>query len=232
MNSFAGFSAAHPLGTDDLGRDVVCRLLYGARASLSVAVMANMLGLSVGLLLGSIAGYFGGMTDNIIMRFFDILQSIPGILLSIIMTVALGNKPINLTIALSVGTVSGFARILRAQILSIRQMEYIEAAKATNCGIPRIIFKYILPNCLSPLIVAVTGRIPGTLLAISALAFIGLGIQPPTPEWGSMLSSGKEYIRNYPLLIISPGIAILITVLSLNMIGDGLRDALDPKLKH
>ena len=169
--------------------------------------------------------------DNLIMRFFDVLQAIPNLLLSIIVAIVLGSNWFNLMIALSVGHIAGYARTLRAQILSIRNLEYVEAAKATNCGLWEILFKYIVPNSFAPLIVQATSSVPGTILATASLAFIGLGIQAPTPEWGAMLSSGKDFIRMDPKLVIIPGIFIIITVLSLNSIGDGLRDALDPKLK-
>ena len=232
MNAYAGFSKAHLLGTDELGHDTLTRIMYGARYSLSIALLSTLISVVGGIIFGSIAGYFGGFTDNIIMRVFDVIQSVPGILLSIIIAIVLGNGPINLMIALAIGPIPGYARILRAQILSIRKLEYLEAATATNCNIPRIILRYVVPNAWSPLIVQASLGVPGQILATSSLAFIGLGIQPPTPEWGAMLSAGKEYIRNYPILILIPGIFIMITVLALNMIGDGLRDMLDPKLKH
>ena len=230
-NSFGGFSVAHPLGTDEIGRDELARLMYGARYSLAIALSATGLALIAGIIFGALAGYFGGIVDNIIMRFFDVLQAIPGILLSMIISIVLGSEWIFLVIALAVGRIAGFARTLRAQILTIRSLEYIEAAKATNCKLSTILFKHIVPNAMAPLIVQATGAIPGTILATSSLAFIGFGIQAPTPEWGAMLAAGKSFIRSDPKLVIIPGIVIIITILSLNMVGDGLRDALDPKLK-
>ncbi len=225
------FSPGHILGTDDLGRDEMTRIMYGARYSLAIGTVSTLLALAVGTVIGAIAGYFGGRVDNLIMRFFDVLQAIPNLLLSIIVAIALGRSWVNLMIALSIGHIAGYARTLRAQILSIRNLEYVEAAKATNCGLWEILFKYIVPNAFAPLIVQATSSVPGTILATASLAFIGLGIQAPTPEWGAMLSAGKDFIRSDPKLVIIPGIFIIITVLSLNSIGDGLRDALDPKLK-
>ena len=230
-NANAPISLSHLLGTDELGRDELTRIMYGARYSLAIGTLSTLMALVFGVITGAISGYFGGMVDNLIMRFFDVLQAIPNLLLSIIVAIVLGSNWFNLMIALSVGHIAGYARTLRAQILSIRNLEYVEAAKATNCGLWEILFKYIVPNSFAPLIVQATSSVPGTILATASLAFIGLGIQAPTPEWGAMLSSGKDFIRMDPKLVIIPGIFIIITVLSLNSIGDGLRDALDPKLK-
>lgn len=230
-NANAPISLSHLLGTDELGRDELTRIMYGARYSLAIGTLSTLMALVFGVITGAISGYFGGMVDNLIMRFFDVLQAIPNLLLSIIVAIVLGSNWFNLMIALSVGHIAGYARTLRAQILSIRNLEYVEAAKATNCGLWEILFKYIVPNSFAPLIVQATSSVPGTILAAASLAFIGLGIQAPTPEWGAMLSSGKDFIRMDPKLVIIPGIFIIITVLSLNSIGDGLRDALDPKLK-
>ncbi len=232
MNANLGvFSKGHLLGTDDLGRDMMTRIMYGGRYSLAIGILSTLMALAVGTVMGAIAGYFGGQADNLMMRFFDVLQAIPNLLLSIIVAIVLGSNWFYLMIALSIGHIAGYARTIRAQILSIRDLEYVEAARATNCNLWEILFKYIIPNAFAPLIVQATSSVPGTILATASLAFIGLGIQAPTPEWGAMLSSGKDFIRSDPKLVIIPGVFIIITVLSLNSIGDGLRDALDPKLK-
>lgn len=231
-NAFSPPSSIHIFGTDELGRDIFSRILYGGRASLSLSVFSIALGTGIAIILGSIAGYFGGIIDNVIMRFIDIIQAIPGMLLAIAISSALGTGFTKTVMALAVGSIPMNVRLLRASILSIRKQEYLEAATSINCSKGRIIMKYVLPNSMAPLIVSVTMGIGNTLLMAAALSYIGLGVQPPTPEWGAMLSSGRNYIRDYPHLVIFPGIIIMITVLSLNMLGDGLRDALDPKLKN
>ena len=182
-------------------------------------------------MIGAIAGYFGGTTDNIVMRIMDVLQAMPGIVLAIAISATLGPGLVNCIIALSISAIPNYARMTRASILNVRKMEYLEAAASINCSNLRIIVKHVLPNALSPLIVQSTMGIAGTIMNAAMLSFIGLGVQPPTPEWGAMLSAGRGYLRDYPHLCLFPGITIMITVLSLNMLGDGLRDALDPKLK-
>lgn len=231
-NMYAGPSAEHWFGTDELGRDILSRILYGARASLSLGVISVMLATVVGVLIGSIAGYIGGAVDNIIMRLVDIIQAIPGMLLAIAVSAALGSGFVNTIIAMAIGNVPMMVRLLRASILGIRKQEYLEAAISINCPQSRIILKHVLPNSISPLIVSVTMGIGNAILMAAALSYIGLGVQPPSPEWGAMLSSGRNYIRDYPHLVIVPGICIMLVVLALNMLGDGLRDALDPKLKN
>lgn len=228
---FQGVSWKHWCGTDDMGRDIFSRLLYGARASLSLGFLSNIIGTAIGMLIGSAVGYFGGKVDIIVMRLVDILQAIPGILLAIAISAALGSGFGNTIIALSIGNIPMIVRLLRGSILKVRKMEYLEAAQIINCSVPRTIVKYILPNSIAPIIVAVTMGIGNTILMAAALSYIGLGVQPPTPEWGAMLSAGRTYMRDYPHMVLFPGIAIAIIVLSLNMLGDGLRDALDPKLK-
>lgn len=224
-------SAEHWFGTDDLGRDIFSRIIYGGRYSLRLGIMTVGVSMFFGLIIGSVAGYFGGWVDNIIMRLLDIQHAIPGMLLSIVVAAVLGNGFNNTVVALAIGGVAGYTRILRAQIMAIRQKEYLEAADAINCSTFRIITRHILPNTLSPLIVNATMQCATTLLAAAALSYIGLGVQPPEPEWGAMLSGARDYIRHYPYMLVFPGVFIMIVVVSLNMFGDGLRDALDPKLK-
>lgn len=224
-------SLAHLMGTDDMGRDIFSRLLYGARYSLGIGIVSLALGAWLGIIIGAIAGYAGGWVDNLIMRFLDIIQAIPGMLLMIAIAAVLGNGFFNTCVALAVGGIPGTARLLRASILNIRNMEYLEAAESINCSKFRLISGHILPNAFSPLIVSFAMGVANSVVSAASLSFIGLGIQPPTPEWGAMLSAGRAYIRDYPHLVLFPGIAIMITVLALNLLGDGLRDALDPKLK-
>lgn len=231
VNICAPPSAAHWCGTDDLGRDIFSRLLYGARYSLGLGICAQIFTLVFGVLLGAVAGYYGGWVDNLIMRILDIFQAIPGLLLAIVVSTALGSGFRNTVIAMGVGGIPMMARMLRAQILTVRDKEFLEAAASINCSKKRQIFKYILPNSIAPLIVTCTMGIGATIMQAAALSYIGLGVQPPTPEWGAMLSAAQTYLRYYPYMLIFPGIMIAITVFSLNMFGDGLRDAMDPKLK-
>ena len=230
-NRYATPSAEHWFGTDELGRDIFSRLLYGSRYSLRIGLISVAISAIGGIFFGALAGYFGGAVDNIIMRLLDVLQAMPGIVLAIAISAALGPGLTNSVIALSISSIPGYARMTRASILNVRKMEYLEAATSINCSNARIIWKHVLPNALSPLIVQATMGIAGAIMGAAMLSFIGLGVQPPTPEWGAMLSAGRNYIRNYPHMVIFPGITIMLAVLSLNMVGDGLRDALDPKLK-
>lgn len=225
-------SLKHLFGCDDMGRDIFSRLIYGSRWSLGLGVSATVFGLIFGIILGSIAGYFGGIVEDLIMRCCDIFQSIPGVLLQIIISAALGDGFFFTVIALGIGRVANVSRLIRAQILSVREQEYIEAATALN--VPRwvVVIKHILPNSIQPLIVSSTMGIGGTIMAASGLSYLGLGIQPPSPEWGAMLSAAKEYCRYYPHMVLFPGICIAVFVLAVNFLGDGLRDAMDPKLKN
>ncbi len=225
-------SPAHPFGTDELGRDIMARVLYGARYSLSIGIVAVIVSLLVGVTLGAIAGYVGGMVENVIMRIVDIFLAIPSILLAIAVVSALGQSALNLMIAVGLCTVPSFAQVTRASVLTVRNNEYVEACRAIGSDDWRIIFFHILPNSLSPIIVQATLRIGSAIISASALSFLGLGIPLPAPEWGAMLSSGRQYIRDYSYMTLFPGLAILMTVISFNLIGDGLRDALDPKLKR
>jgi peptide/nickel transport system permease protein len=232
VNRFATPSAEHFFGTDDMGRDIFSRILFGARYSISIGLFAVAIATSIGMIIGSIAGYFGDWVDNLVMRLLDIIQAIPGMLTMIVISAILGPGYVNTIIAMAVGTVPGMARMLRAQMLRERGNEYIEAAMSINCSKPRIIMSHLIPNCLSPIIVQATMGVAQIITLAAGLSFIGLGVQPPIPEWGAMLSASRQFIRQSPHLVIFPGLAIAITVLSLNLLGDGLRDALDPKLKN
>lgn len=225
-------SRTHLLGMDQYGRDVLARIVYGGRISLFAGIAIVLSGLALGSIIGATAGYYGGHIDNIFMRAMDILLSIPSQLLAISIVAALGPSLFNLLVASSVSQVPRFARIIRSSIISIKEMEFIEAAKA--CGTPDwlIIARHIIPNAIGPIIVQGTLSVGMTILILASLSFIGLGIQPPTPEWGSMLATGKDQMRYHPHLVIAPGVAIVMAVMSLNLIGDGLRDALDPRLRN
>ncbi|MGN1019727.1 MAG: ABC transporter permease [Aristaeellaceae bacterium] len=225
-------SAEHWFGCDGMGRDIFSRILYGARASLMLGLCSTLVSTLVGVLLGSLVGYFGGWVDNLVMRLLDIIQAIPGMLLSIAISAALGSGIGNTILALSIGGIPMTVRLLRGSILTVRKQEYIEAAEKINCSRFRVITSHILPNSIAPVIVSVTMGIGNTILQAASLSYIGLGVQPPTPEWGAMLSEGKAVITKYPHLCIFPGLAIMVVVLALNMLGDGLRDAMDPKLKN
>ncbi len=230
--TYQGPSWAHLCGTDNLGRDIFTRLLYGGRYSLSMGFIAMFAAATGGVVIGAIAGYFGGKLDNAIMRFLDIFQAIPGMLLTIAIAAALGPGFDKTILALSIARIPQLTRITRSSVMKVRGNEFLEAAEAIGCSQFRRIFVHTLPNSLAPVIVEITMGIANTVLVLSSLSYIGLGIQPPTPEWGAMLSAGKAYLRTYPYMIIFPGIFIAITVLALNLAGDGLRDALDPRLKQ
>ncbi len=232
MHMFETPSSAHWLGTDEFGRDILSRLIYGARVSLQVGFIAVGIALVIGGMLGAISGYYSGRLDNIIMRVMDVLLSIPQTLLAIAIVAALGPSLMNLMIAVGISAVPTYARIVRGSVLSIRSMEFIEAARAAGSSDLRIILKHIIPNSMAPIIVQSTLGVASAILNAAGLSFIGLGIQPPNPEWGAMLSGGRQYIRDYPHMTLYPGLAIMLTILALNFLGDGLRDALDPKLKR
>lgn len=227
-----GPSLAHWFGTDELGRDIFSRVLYGARYSISMGVLAVIISTTIGMTIGSIAGYFGGWVDNLIMRLLDIIQSLPAMLLSIVLSAVLGPGYFNTILALSVNGMPASARMLRAQMMKVRGNEYIEAAQSINCSKFRIIVRHMIPNSFSPNIVQATMAIAHMIVMAASLSFIGLGVQPPTPEWGAMLTGARQFIRQCPHMVIFPGLAIAVTVLAVNLMGDGLRDALDPKLKH
>jgi ABC-type dipeptide/oligopeptide/nickel transport system permease subunit len=230
-NMFANPSAAHIFGADGLGRDLFTRILYGGRYSLSLGLSASLLGGAVGTIIGAVAGYFGKKLETVIMRIMDLWASIPGMLLCILISATLGSGFLNTALALAIGNVPASVRLIRGQILSECTKEYLEAAESINCSKLSIIFRHLLPNVISPMIVHLTMNIGGTIIMASALSYIGLGVQPPTPEWGALLSDARIHILNHPNLIMFPGLVIAFTVLAINLIGDGLRGALDPKLR-
>jgi len=232
VNRLISPSLEHPFGTDNFGRDMLARVGYGARYSLVIGVAATLFGLLVGLPIGALAGYIGGKFDDIIMRFLDSFDIIPNILLAVTIVAALGTNILNLTIALAVTSVPILARITRASVMTVRFNEYIESARAIGGSNVYIIFRHVLPNCFSPILVQCTLRIGVTIITASSLSFIGLGVPIPTPEWGALLSASRAFIIQAPYLTIIPGLAIMVTVMAINLVGDGLRDALDPKLKR
>jgi len=228
---FQAPSMTHLFGTDKFGRDLFSRMLWGGRYSIIMGIAATVIGTFIGIVLGAIAGYFGQVADNIVMRLCDIFQAIPGILLSMIISTVLGPGIGNTILALSIGGLAGNARMLRSLVLQIRGSEYISAASSINCSNIRIIFKHILPNTFGPILVGATMGVGGVIMQAASLSFIGLGVQPPTPEWGALLTEGRDYITLYPYLLIFPGLAIGLLSLSTCIMGDGLRDAMDPRLK-
>lgn len=225
-------SAKYIFGTDLQGRDYFARIVHGSRASISVALVVSLLSLLISSVLGGIAGYYGGRTDNVIMRILDVFMCIPQIMMALALVAALGSNLINLCIALTISSIPGNVRLIRSTIISVSDQDYIEAARCYGTSDARIIAKYIIPNAIGPIIVNTTIGMANMILGAASLSFLGLGVQPPTPEWGSMLSAGKEYMQTQPRLIYIPGICIVLTALSVNLIGDGLRDALDPKIRN
>ena len=224
-----GPSAQYWLGTDEFGRDIFARIIHGARVSLMVGVLSVAIAIALGGSLGAVAGYYGGKLDNYIMRVMDIFLAVPSILLAIAIVSALGANLMNLMFAIAISSVPTYARVVRASVLTVRDQEFIEAARAIGASDARIIFRHIIPNCLSPVIVQGALGVAGAILSTAGLSFIGLGIQPPEPEWGAMLSGGRQYLRHAWHVTTFPGLTIMITILALNLLGDGLRDALDPK---
>jgi len=232
INKLQGSSAEHLLGTDNMGRDILSRLIYGSRTSLLVAIISLALSTIVGALIGGIAGYFGGWWDTILMRLLDILMAVPQILLAVSISAMLGRGTFNTALAISVSGIPGAARLIRSSILTVRDQEFVEASVATGSGRLRALFVHVLPNCLAPLIVDTSMRIGGSIMAISGLAFIGLGVKPPIAEWGSIMTDGRTYIREFWQLATYPGFCIMLALFGFNVFGDGLRDAMDPKLKQ
>ncbi|MGY0693572.1 nickel transporter permease [Virgibacillus sp. FSP13] len=225
-------SSDHLLGTDELGRDIFSRIVYGSRISIQIGVIAVGIAMIVGVLLGGIAGYFGRWVDQIIMRIIDIMMAFPSILLAIALVAVLGPSLRNAMIAVGIVGVPQFARIVRSAVLSVKETEYIEAAKAIGAKHGRVLMQHVLPNCVAPIIVQATLSVGTAILDAAGLSFLGLGAQPPTPEWGAMLSDGRAALQNAPWVVTFPGLAIFFVVLGFNLFGDGLRDALDPRLKQ
>ena len=224
-------SMEHLFGTDELGRDVFARVIHGARISLKIGSLSIMLAATIGCTLGAVAGYYGGFVDTLIMRFTDIFVCLPSMMLAIAIVAAFGNTQTNLILAIGLSRSVHFTRIVRSAVLSVSGIDYVEAARTIGARDSDIIFKHILINCLGPIIVQVTVGLAGAITSISGLSFIGLGISAPAPEWGNMLASARAYMRDHANLVLAPGLSIFATTLSLNLMGDGLRDALDPKLR-
>ncbi|BAB03749.1 ABC transporter permease [Halalkalibacterium halodurans] len=232
MNKLAEPSAEHWFGTDHHGRDIFTRIIHGMSITLYVGFFSVVLGAIVGVILGVVSGYYGRLVDTVIMRIMDVLLAFPGILLALAIISILGGSINNVIIAVGIFSIPVFARIVRGSTLAVRKLEYIDAVKALGASDARIIFKHILPNVLSPIIVQGTLSIATSILTASALSFLGLGAQPPIPEWGAMLSDGRNYMYDAPHVALFPGLAIVVVVLAFNIFGDGLRDALDPKSKN
>jgi peptide/nickel transport system permease protein len=225
-------SREHWLGTDAFGRDIYTRIVYGARVSLPVGLIAVFIAATVGAILGLIAGYYGRFADGIIMRIIDILLAFPNIMLALVVVAILGPSIRNVMIAVGIGEIPRYTRLIRGQVLSARELLYVEAAKVVGVSTPKILFRHILPNVVSPVVVLGTLSVGTAILAAAGLSFLGLGAQPPRPEWGAMLADGRQFLRSHWWISTMPGVAIAITVLSINMFGDGLRDILDPRIRE
>lgn len=223
--------AEHPFGTDEMGRDIFFRVIHGARISLKIGVSAVVLSMIAGGIIGSISGYVGGRLDYIVMRFMDIFMCLPSMLLAIAIVAAFSAGEVQLLIAIAISQTPQCARVFRASIMSVKDFEYVEAARALGVSTPKIILKHILVNAIGPIIVHATMAVGECITLISSLSFLGLGIAPPAPEWGTMLSGSRAYMRDYPHLVLAPGMAILLSVFAFNLLGDGLRDAMDPRIR-
>lgn len=227
-----GPSWAHPFGTDNFGRDILSRIIYGAQISLRLGFLGTTVGVAIGALIGMAAGFYGGWVDSFLMRLLDIQLAFPGLLLAIVIITVLGVGESNVIIAIGVFSIPVFARVLRGSIISLREQDFIQAARAVGVSDGRLMLMHLLPNALAPIVVLTTLRLGTAILTAASLGFLGLGVRPPSPEWGTMLSEGRTYMQLAPHIAIFPGVAILITVIALNLLGDGLRDALDPKMKR
>ena len=232
LNRLQGMSAQHIFGTDQLGRDVLSRMIYGARTSLLIGLVPTLVSMLLGAVLGLISGYLGKAADYIIMRLADVTMAFPSLLLAMVVMYTLGRGIINIFLALTIVSWAGTARVVRAQTLSLREKEYVEAARGIGVGSFTIMFRHILPNCLPSLIVLFTLNIPGSILSESSLSFLGIGAQSPSTSWGLMVSEGKDYLFTNPVIAIAPGVAILVLALAFNFLGDGVRDAMDPYTKQ
>ena len=224
-------SAAHWFGTDEYGRDLFARVIHGSRYSLFIGVATSLIALVIGAILGASAGYFGGMVDSIISRITDVFLCVPPILLSLAVVAALGGNLRNLIIAITISSIPGNVRLIRSVVMTVAEEDYIEAARSYGASKKRIIFRYVLPNAMGPIIVNTTMSISAMILSAAGLSFIGMGIQPPAPEWGALLSDAQAYMFTAPYMLIFPGLFIILAALSFNLVGDGLTDALDPKLR-
>jgi dipeptide transport system permease protein len=227
-----GGSLSYPLGTDAIGRDILSRLLYGARLSLVIGVAVVALSMAVGIVLGLVAGFFGGITEIAIMRLMDIILTLPSLLLAIVIVAILGPGLMNAMLAVAVVVLPHYVRVTRAAVITEKSKDYVTAARVSGAGLRRLMFKEVLPNCTAPLIVQASLGVSTAILDAAALGFLGLGAQPPSPEWGTMLADAREFVLRAWWVVTFPGLAILITVLAFNLLGDGLRDAFDPKLKR
>ena len=224
-------SGSHWFGTDQYGRDVFARVIHGTRASLTIGLATVALGMIIGIVIGALVGFFGGWLDNIIMRILDVIMSIPPILLALVLVAVMGAGMMNLMLALSIAIFPSFTRVTRSAVMPIADQDFIEAARACGTSNFRIIFRHVIPNAVGPIIVQGTMAVSKMIIVAAGLSYLGMGIQPPTPEWGSMLSSAREHMTTSPYLVIIPGLTIVLAALSINLFGDGLRDALDPRLK-
>lgn len=231
-NAFIFPNAEHPMGTDNFGRDILSRCIYGARTSLLIGTMSVAMSIVIGGTAGLAAAFYGGRVDDIIMRIMDVFYALPSFLLAICIASALGTGLVNLSLAIAISQVPGYARVVRAAALTIRNQEYMEAIRAIGGSPARQMFGHMLPNAIAPIIVQATLGMANAIISGAALSFIGIGVQPPTAEWGVMLNAGRQYIRDYWYIVTFPGLMIMLTVFSLNLLGDGLRDAMDPKLKR
>ncbi|HLU35788.1 MAG TPA: ABC transporter permease subunit [Thermomicrobiales bacterium] len=231
MHMMEGPSRAHPMGTDNFGRDILSRIIYGARISLRLGLLGTLVGASAGTLIGMISGYFGGWIDTVLMRLLDVQLAFPGLLLAIVIITILGVGEINVIMAIGVFSVPTFARMVRGSLLSLREQDFVLAARSIGVPDGRLMFAHLLPNALAPILVLSTIRLGTAILTAASLGFLGLGVRPPAPEWGTMLSEGRAYMQLAPHIAIFPGLAILVSVVAINLFGDGLRDALDPKTR-
>ena len=228
---FQGPGAEHWFGTDHIGRDGFARVIHGSKSSMTIGIGSTVISVVLGSLIGAVCGYFGGRVDNIIMRIFDIIMCIPGMLLIIALVAALGIGVGNLLIAMIVSMVPGTVRFVRSTVLNLTDMEYIQCAKTYGTGNFTIIVRHVLPNALGPIIILMASNVAAAIMSAASFSFLGFGVQPPTPEWGAMVAESRQYMRQAPHLTIFPGLAIVVAAMSINLIGDGLRDALDPRLK-